>query len=349
MASFKSEKLISISSQLLEAVGASHKESMEVAIHLVDSNLHGVDSHGIIRLPQYIGSIERGEIKARARPKVIKNGSSTAVVDGHFGFGQIICNFAMRLAIKKAKRTGIASVGIFNCGHIGRLGYYTEMTSREHLLCLLFANTNLSVAPWGGRERLLGTNPLSISIPARRSNPVLVDLSTSVVAEGKVRNALVKEKSIPYGWIIDSQGIPSTNPADLYVPPYPPEHVKLGGALLPMGGYKGYALAMAIETMTGILVGRTIESDLHGGNCALIVTMDIKRFSPLNDFEERVDQFIHVIKSGALAPGSEEILIPGEPEFRQVKLRKESGIDIDLQTLEQLRYYCKKYGVREEF
>lgn len=349
MATFKAEKLIRISSELLEALGASHKETLEVAGHLVDSNLHGVDSHGIIRLPQYIGSIERGEMKTRARPRLIKNGSSTAVIDGRFGFGQVICNFAMRLAIKKAKRTGIASVGIFNCGHVGRLGYYTEMASREHLVGLLFANTNLTVAPWGGRERMLGTNPLSISIPVQKANPVLIDLSTSVVAEGKVRDALVRGKSVPPDWMIDSKGRPSTNPADLYIPPYPPRQVKLGGALLPMGGYKGYALSMAIEIMTGILVGRTVESDLHGGNCVLIIAIDVRRFSPVGDFEERVNQFIHVIKSGALAPSSQEILIPGEPEFRQQKLREEKGIEVDQQTVEELKYYCKKYAVKVEF
>jgi len=348
LVTFKAEELIRIAVELLEAVGASADESLEVATHLVDSNLHGMDSHGIIRLPQYISSVERGEVKTRIRPKLIRSGGSTAIVDGRFGFGQKVCNYAMRLAIKKGRRTGIASVGILNSGHIGRLGYYTEMASHQNMLGFLFANTNLSVAPFGGRERLLGTNPLSISIPARKSDPVVIDLSTSVVAEGKVRDALVRGKSIPPGWIIDSQGRPSTNPADLYIPPYPPKQVKLGGALLPMGGYKGYALSMAIEMMTGILVGRTIESELHGGNCALIIVIDVRHFSPVADFEENVDQFIHVIKSGALAPDSHEILIPGEPEFRQQKLRQENGIEVDPQTLEELRYYSKKYRLKNE-
>jgi LDH2 family malate/lactate/ureidoglycolate dehydrogenase len=279
------------------------------------------------------------------------NTPSTALVNGNWGFGQVACTKAMELAIDKARKTGVGAVGIFNCNHIGRLADYVQMAVENDMIGLVTANTDPCVAAYGGRARVLGTNPLSCGIPAGHEKPIVVDYATSVVAEGKVRAALYKGQQLPPGWIVDPQGHPSTNPADLYEPPLPPERIKLAGALLPAGGHKGYGLSLMIEILAGALTGtgcgREVTSGCYGGGVFIIV-LKVDQFVPLEGFKARVDRLIKTIKNSPKAQGFEEILIPGEPEFKESEKRSKGGIMIAEKAWQPLVEACKQYGLDVE-
>jgi len=339
------EKLYRLSIKLLLAAGASAHESRTVARHLLEANLQGVDSHGILRLFDYLKNIEKGEIKTHVNPRIVKNGKSVALVDGRWGFGQTTALFAMRLAIEKASKSGIGSVGVFNCNHVGRLAYYSSLASEKHMIGLVFANADPFVAPWGGRIAVLGTNPLSISIPTASADSIVIDLSTSVVPEGKVRTAFLKGDRIPEGWIIGPNGETSTNPADLYAPPLPPEGTHLSGALLPLGGYKGYALALAIDAMAGVLTGAGFDGNVTRGNGLMLQAIDIRKFIPVRRFEKQVSELIRKVKDAPKARGFDEILIPGEPESRERKKREKTGIPLTQPILRKLEEISEKYKV----
>ena len=340
----KPEKLYRLSVKLLLAAGASTDESKTVARHLLEANLQGVDSHGILRLFDYLRSVEKGEIKTHVSPRIVKNGKSVALVDGRWGFGQTTALYSMRLAIEKASSSGIGSVGVFNCNHVGRLAYYSSLATEKHMIGLVFANADPFVAPWGGRIAVLGTNPLSIAIPTS-AEPIVIDLSTSVVPEGKVRTAFLKGDRIPEGWIIGPNGETSTNPADLYAPPLPPEGTHLSGALLPLGGYKGYALALAIDAMAGVLTGAGFDGNVTRGNGLLLQAIDVRKFISARKFENQVNELIRKVKEAPKARGFDEILIPGEPESRERKKREKMGIPLTQTILRKLEESSKKYKV----
>jgi uncharacterized oxidoreductase len=254
----------------------------------------------------------------------------------------------METAIEKAGKTGVGVVGIFNCNHIGRLADYAEMALEKGMIGFIAANSDPCVAPYGGRESVLSTSPLSYAIPADQEKPIIIDFATSVVAEGKVRAALYKGQRLPPGWIVDSQGRPSTNPADLYEPPLPPEQIKLAGALLPAGGYKGYGMALVVEVLAGALTGTGCSKEVTGGNGAFIMAVKIDQFVPLARFKERVDKLIRTVKNSPKAQGFEEILIPGEPEFKEFEKRSKSGITIPETTWQSLVEVCRSYGLDAE-
>jgi LDH2 family malate/lactate/ureidoglycolate dehydrogenase len=218
-----STQLALISQNLLKAAGASDEEAEIVTRFLVNANLAGVDSHGVVpNLTVYLQGLRSGTIKTRAKIEVRMDGPSTALIDGNWGFGQMTCSKAMEIAIDKARKTGVGAVGIFNCNHIGRLAEYAQMAVDNGMIGFITANCEPYVAPYGGRTPVLGTNPLSYAIPAGHENAVIVDYATSAAAEGKVRAVLFKGEQLPSGWIVDQHGRQSTNPADLYDPPPAP-------------------------------------------------------------------------------------------------------------------------------
>jgi uncharacterized oxidoreductase len=347
-----STQLTHISQNLLKAAGASDEEAEIVTRFLVNANLAGVDSHGVVpNLIIYLQGVRSGTIKTRAKIEVRVDGPSTALIDGNWGFGQMTCSKAMEIAIGKARRTGVGAVGILNCNHIGRLAEYAQMAVANDMIGFIAANCEPYVAPFGGRTPVLGTNPLSYAIPAGHEEAVTVDYATSAAAEGKVRATLFKGDQLPSGWIVDSHGRPSTNPADLYEPPLPPERIKLAGALLPFGGYKGYGLGLVVDVLAGILTGAGSSQDMTSGwltNGVFMMVLKIENFVPLGDFKERVDRLVRSIKNSQKAEGVKEILIPGEPEIYERELRLKTGIPISEKAWQPLMQACKQYGLDVE-
>jgi uncharacterized oxidoreductase len=344
-----STQLTRISRNLLKAAGASDEEAEVVTRFLVNANLAGVDSHGVIpNLAIYVQGIRSGAIKPGAKIEVRKDTPSTALVDGNWGFGQMICSRAMEIAVGKAKNTGVGAVGVFNCNHIGRLAEYAQMAVENGMVGFIAANCEPYVAPYGGRTPVLGSNPLCYGIPAGNGKAIVVDYATGAAAEGKVRASLFKSERLPPGWIVDSHGRPSTNPADLYEPPLPPERIKLAGALLSFGGYKGYGMGLVVDILAGILTGAGSSQDMTSGwlaNGVFMTALKIDNFAPLNEFEERVAKLTKAIKNTPKAEGFEEILIPGEPETRERERRLKNGIPISDMAWQPLVEACKQYGL----
>lgn len=340
---FSSEYLRRSAASIFAAAGAPAERAELVAALLVESNEVGHDSHGIIRVPQYLGTIERGEIDPFAEIDIESETDASAVLNGNWGFGQVVMSRAAALGVEKAARCGLAALTVRNANHIGRLGSYVEQIARENMIGLLFANMHgggVCVVPWGGREARLGTNPLAAGLPRPGGEPIVLDMTTSVVAEGKVRLQRNRGEDVPEGWIVDAEGRPSTDPAALYGPPR--------GGMLPFGGavgYKGYGLSLVVEILGGALsAAGCAGTGSRNGNGVLLLVVDIERFVPMDAYGEEVDQFVSFLKSSPLAPGFSEILVPGEIESRTRQQRRE-GIEVDAQTWGQIVECGQRFGV----
>ena len=327
MPTFTPDQLRRITARIFEATGAPRDEAKRVAASLVKSNLMGHDSHGIVRILQYVNEIRTGQIKLGAKIEVVRETSSTALIDGHWGFGQVIAQEAMKMAIEKAKAASISSVGVFHCNHIGRLGEYSMMAAEQDMIGIIVCNTGPKggwMAPHGGTARRLSTNPISVALPAGEMKPFLLDFATTVVAEGKVRVKRFRGEKVPTGWILDKNGRPTNDPEDLY----------RGGTLLPFGGHKGYAFALLIDILGGVLTGAgfTSSEEYMEGNGTFMMVINISRFMSLKEFKEGVDALFKAIKDTPTAPGYAEVFIPGEPEFKTEEKRRREGIFVSDET-----------------
>lgn len=340
---FKAEQLKEIGLKIFRAAGASSKEAEIVSNHLVKANLRGHDSHGVLRIPWYYELIQKGYIKLGTEVEILKDTAITALLDGNWGFGQVVARVAMDIAIERAKTYGLGMVAFFNTYHIGMLGEYSEMAAEQNLIGVTLCNGSPNVAPYGGKTPLLSTNPLSVAIPAASGRPVLLDMATSAVAAGKVSLAFQREVEVPLGWIIDKDGRPTTNPADLRPSlaemPIPQGRVERG-SLLPLGGslsgYKGYGLSLIIEILGGILAGSG-ASDENRGNGVVTMAINIEMFRPLNEFKEKVSRLIEDVKASPKASGFSEILVAGEPEYREEEHRLREGIYVEEATWKKLK------------
>ena len=306
-------------------VESPEKEARIVAAHLVDAEACGVISHGLIRVPQYVQAIADGQIVTNAKIRVVSETTATAVLDGGHGFGQVMAAGAMDWALDRAELTGVSAVTLYNCSHTGRLGSYTERATPRGMAAMMMVNTGGHgqwVAPFGGTAGRLATNPISISVPTDSDASLLLDIASGVVPEGKVRARQAAGRSIPEGWIIDHQGRPATDPAELYGPPR--------GAILPFGGHKGFGLAMLIDALAGGLSGAGCctesSAPMRGKNrrCLSRRREDRGLFSPTRVSNGPSGGLVHHVKSSPPAPGVGEVLVPGELEAktRRDRLRR---------------------------
>lgn len=342
MPTLKHEPLESLARDIFRAIGVPPEGSAWMGKLLVRANLRGHDSHGVIRIPQYIASWRKGEADPAAEPQIVQEGSATALVDGRLGFGQIVARRGMEVAMEKAAAIGVATVGVFNSNHIGRLADYTEMALARDMLALLAVNAGGAgqrMAPWGGRAPRLSTNPIAFACPAGGAAPISFDIATTVAAEGKVRVKRNRKEQMPLGWVLDAEGRPTTDPNALYANP--------PGTLLPAGGHKGYSLALMIEVLGGILA-RGGYSTEHPGpirNGMFMIVVDIARFVPPATFRAEVDDLIRYLKTCPTVPGTERILTPGEPEAITEVERRRSGIFVEDQTWFQIQDLARELGV----
>ncbi len=321
------DKLRRAGTRLFAAAGAPDGIASAVATSMVENNLAGHDSHGAIRIPPYIARVKSGRIDPQATPSTARETPNTAIVSGNRGFGQIAARYAMGLAISKAKEHRLGAVGIVQCEHIGRLGEYSMMAAEAGLIGMVFASLGAGTdqaeaVPFGGARRALGTNPLSVAFPAGEVPPVLVDFATTMVAEGKVRVIAAEHEPVPEGWIVDAEGRPTTDPADFYA----------GGALLPFGGHKGFALGLLMDLFGAALTGALAFEPTDVGNGTFMMVIDPEAFRPRADFLAAVDKECRRIKAVPPAPGFAEVLLPGEPERRTRAQRLREGIPLAEET-----------------
>lgn len=337
------EPLETLTRRIFAAFGAPEEDARWVATLLVRANLRGHDSHGVIRVPQYVAALRRGELNAKPSIRVLSETRTTAQIDGDLGFGQVVARRATEVAIAKAREEGLAAVGCSRTTHVGRLADYAEMAAEAGLIAMLWVNAPRSqrVVAWGGIARRLATNPHAVAVPGRSGVALSLDMATSVVAEGKVRVKRNRQEPTPAGWLIDAAGEPTTDPRVLYEEPR--------GALLPLGGYKGYGLSLVVEILGGILSGTGATCPEPGGvlNGVLLLCLDPARFVPRARFDAEVEGLIAYIKASPKAVGVGEILIPGEPEERSAAERRARGIFVEEETWRQIQEIREELGVSD--
>jgi hydroxycarboxylate dehydrogenase B len=337
MLNLRSETLHDVMSTILCASGGPEDLARQVADILVDNHLVGYDSHGLLRIPEYVESVRKGEIVPDARPEILKETPVSALVGGNWAFGQVSALFAIDVAVSKAKREGVGVVSVVQAGHTGRLAAFTERAARQDVAVFMAIGTvdRPMTAPFGGAAAVLGTNPIAFSIPGAAGSPITVDISTSAIAAGKIAAARAKHEQLPPGCILDSSGRPSIDPQAFFD----------GGLLLPFGGHKGYALAIAAELLSGPLAGADAYPGVFNRSGIFIFAVDAAIFRPLSEFQQAVTKVISRVKSVAPQPGFEEVLMPGEPETRTRSHRERHGIPIPLDTWKAVRITAKSLGV----
>jgi uncharacterized oxidoreductase len=326
---------------IFERLGAPRENAATVAKHLVEANLAGHDSHGVIRVPQYFELIREGKLKPAGTMQVTREMGSAAMVDGSAGFGQVIGRDAMLLAIKIAQSGAIGAVTVRNCHHTGRIGTYTQMAAEAGLVGLAMVNSGgggQAVAPFGGTGRRLSTNPISIAAPTGGPFPVVLDMASSIAPEGKVRTYYQAGKQLPAGWTIDAEGNPTTDPNHFYGTP--------SGALLPLGGsagHKGFALGFMIDVLAGALTGAGScqPGPTTPGDGMLAIAIDVRQFGPLAAFQDRVAQLSAHVKSSPTAAGVERIYVPGEVEAVRREQRLREGIAVEPSLWKQIEAICR--------
>ena len=346
MPTLQADELEATTKRIFQGAGSSEKEAGVISRYLVTANLMGHDSHGVIRIPQYLADVKRGNCVPDAALEVVQETPATVVLNANWGYGQTAATTAMEMAMDKAGKQAVSSVGIHNCNHIGRLGEYPAMAAERGMIGITTVNghgAGAIVAPFGGAEGRMVTNPISVGIPTGQGGPIVLDIATSVAAEGKVRVKRNQGQPVPMGWLVNNQGVPTTDPNDLYTTPR--------GAILPLGGlsegHKGYGLALIIEILSGALTraGCAHPDHSRSGNGVFILVLNISAFTPLEDFKREVDTFTGYVKSARPMEGFSEILLPGEIESRQVEARRANGIVVDDETWSQIKSSAAEYGV----
>ncbi|HJZ57005.1 MAG TPA: Ldh family oxidoreductase [Gemmataceae bacterium] len=329
MPTFPAETLVRLSQSLFEAAGVSTEDAAIVARSLVDANLCGHDSHGVMRVPQYLVFLRDGVYKPGVPLTVLSETPAVVTADGHWGLGQVQAHRLLKLLIPKAKALGVAAGTLKNGGHVGRLGEYAESAAREQMAFFGLVNSHGSgrrVAPPGGKEGRISTNPICMGAPTS-GEPVVLDFGTSAAAEGKVRVLMQKKQPVPEGWLIDHAGKPTTDPAALYAEP--------GGSLLPFGGpqmYKGFGLGLLIDLLCGGLSGGPSSSPAYPlagqGNAAVFVVFNPALFCGVEHFFQQTDGLTEYVRSCPRAEGVAEITLPGDPERAAKRKRLAEGIPI---------------------
>lgn len=352
---FTYEHLRQFTIDILKKIGCSDKDATIAADVLVSADLRGVDSHGVARLSGYVRLWEKGRINARPTIRVTYETPSTAVVDGDGGLGLVVAPFAMQVAIEKAKNAGTGWVSVKNSNHYGIAGYHAMMALEHDMIGISLTNASPLVSPTFSKERLLGTNPISVAIPAHEQPPFVADMATTTAANGKLEILQRKNLEAPLGWVQDPQGVPTTDA----------NGVKKGGALLPLGGdrdhgsHKGYALGAIVDIFSAVLSGANygpwvppfvafLEPDpnpVGEGLGHFFGAMRVDAFRPADEFKDHMDTWISRFRSATPVEGQEKVLIPGDPERELEAIRRKEGIPLLQPVIEDLTQLGEKLGV----
>ena len=331
---FFPDALNDFASEVYRSAGMPDADAQLVADTLVQADLWGHQSHGVLRLPWYLGRLKAGVCTAVAAPKFAVDAGAVAVIDGGDAMGQVLTDYAMRDAIRRAKKHGIAAVAVRNSNHFGTALYYTLIAARSGCVAFLSTNASPAMAPWGGRKKTVGTNPWSWAAPAGKYAPMVLDIANTGVARGKIYLAKQKGQAIPEGWALDAAGSPTTDPA-----------AAIDGIILPMAGHKGYAIATMMDMLSGVLSGSSFGGGIAGpyqterrsGAGHLMVVLDIAAFQPLPEFEARMETMITELKAVPLAVGHDEVFYPGEIEARNEARHRREGLMLPYDTVRDLK------------
>lgn len=325
---------------VLTKVGVGDEDASIILDTILFANRRGVATHGVGRLPLYVHKIAAGHYNPKNEIEVLADEAAYALLDAHNGFGQVVAFKATKLAIEKAKKYGVAVVGVRNSNNFGTAGYFGDMAAREDCAAMIYANAAPAIAPTGGNKTIFGTNPMCYAFPGVDDyEPILLDMATTVAARGKIRLAAKNGEKIPKDWAIGPDGQPTDDP-----------NVALKGSLLPIGGYKGYGLSMFVDIFAGLLTGSHFaggvknlsKMDEDSGNGHLFVVIDLDKFMTKDEKRERIAHFYKAVK----ACGEEgKIFIPGEIEYNKIK-DNVTSIVISVKQLEDVNDIATEVGIQ---
>lgn len=353
------DQLLLFTIDIFKAIGCPDTDAHTAAVALISADLRGIDSHGVARLIGYVRLQEAGRANPRPQMHIVHETPSTAVVDGDSGLGLVVAPFAMQIAIEKAAQVGTGWVSVQNSNHFGIAGYHALQAVKKDMIGIAMTNASALVAPTFSLERLLGTNPICVAVPAGEEQPFVADLATTTAANGKLEILQRKSEEAPLGWIQDKDGLPSTNPHEL----------KSGGALLPLGGdrdhgsHKGYALGAIVDIFSAVLSGANygpwvppfpayvpMPTGMPGkGIGHFFGAMRVDAFRPAAEFKQNMDNWIRRFRSAIPVPGQQRVLIPGDPEREMEAERRATGIPLLPAVVNDLKGLAEKLGVPSIF
>ncbi len=336
-------RLLDFAAAVYAQQGVPEADARLIADTLVQADLWGHQSHGVLRLGWYLDRLRNKVMKPVTTPEFVVDAGALAVIDGHDGVGHVLTKLAADEAIRRARQHGIAAVGVRMSNHFGTCMYYTLHGARQGCVMMLASNGGPAMAPWGGRKKIVGTNPWSIAAPAGRHAPFVVDMANTGVARGKIYLARNRQQPIPEGWAITADGAPTTDP-----------QAAIDGIILPMAGHKGYAIAAMVDMLSGVLTGSGFLSAVHSpyktaekSNCGhFMMAVNIEAMQPLAEFNARMEQWVAELKSVPLAQGFDEVFYPGEMEARADVRNRAQGITFPEDTLADLRRIAAETGLR---
>ncbi|MCW2406869.1 LDH2 family malate/lactate/ureidoglycolate dehydrogenase [Sphingobium sp. B1D7B] len=336
-----SDALLAFAKAIYARAGLSEEDAHVSADSLVQADLWGHQTHGVMRLPWYVKRLQTGAVKANTVPVVALDSGAVVVVDGQEAMGQVSARRAAELAIERAGQHGICAVAVRNSNHFGTAMYFTLMAARAGCVGFLSTNASPAMPPWGGRSKAVGTNPWSWAAPAGANPPMVLDIANTGVARGKIYLARQKGLEIPLGWALDAEGRETTDPV-----------AALGGVTLPMAGHKGYAISVMMDMLSGVLSGSAFGASVNGpyqaekpgGVGHLMIAMKIDAFQPRAQFESRMERLIAELRATPLAVGYDEIVYPGELEARNDARHRREGLLLPADTISDLAALATEWG-----
>ncbi len=341
--------------QVLQSIGCSEEDSELASNVLLSADLRGVDSHGVARLSGYVRLYKAGRINPKPNIKLVHQTPTTAVVDGDAGLGLVVAPYAMELATEMAEKYGSGWVSVKNSNHYGIAGYHSMIALEKDMIGMSMTNASPLVSPTFSKERMLGTNPISIAIPAGEEDDFVADMATTTAANGKLEILQRKQQDAPMGWVQDKEGNPTTNSSG----------VKEGGALLPLGGdrehgsHKGYALSSIVDIFSAVLSGANYgpwvppfvsflspsENPVGEGLGHFLGAMRVDAFRPKEEYFQHIDNWIRTFRNAETVNGQEKVLIPGDPEREFEAIRSKEGIPLLKPVVEDLKTLAEEYKI----
>lgn len=339
---FDVDRLTGFVSEVYAALGVTADNAALLADSLVQADLWGHRSHGVLRMPWYADRIRSGAIRIDRPPELITDASAIAVIDGRDGIGQQVAKFGMEQAVERARAHGVSAVAMRDSGHFGTALYFTRIAAEAGCIGILTTNGSPAMAPWGGKVKKIGNNPWSIAAPTGLDAPMILDIANTVVARGKLYAARENRLPIPDGWAIDSDGRPTNDAA-----------AGIAGNILPMAGHKGYAITTMMDVLSGVLTGSSFAPNIVGpynpegrsGAGHLAMAIDIRQFRPYEDFIHDIQTLIATLKTTPKAPEVDEIYYPGELEVRTDLKNRAAGVPLPEDTVATLDNYARDLGL----
>ncbi|MCX8191565.1 MAG: Ldh family oxidoreductase [Nitrososphaerales archaeon] len=331
------DELRRFTEEVFQKVGVSEEGAKIIADHFAFTNLRGIDSHGIMRTPYYIKGFEDGLINPRPKIRTIREGKNHILLDGDRSLGHIPAMKVTEIAIKKAEESGISIGGVVNLRHVGALSHYVSKVVERGFIGISLTNGSPRMALIGFKKAVVGTNPISIGFPREREPPIILDMATSVAAMGKIVLAAKKGEKVPDGWGINKDGRVTNDPKEI-----------IEGSVLPLGGYKGFGLAVAIDILCSVVLGGEyglrMERTLFSQGGFVILVIDINNFRPYKDYLREIEGYIDALKSTPTMDNV-EVILAGELEYRTLQERIRKGIPIDDETFNELSKLSKRMNI----